>query len=255
MKMSLLNGILAVVFLMTQVSSQKNNESEKDLTCDPGCRGPMGPPGQRGRPGNKGNMGLPGWRGEVGVRGLPGKPGLRGRRGRPGKAGPEGPPGQKGEEGKAGKRGTKGDKGDPGLSTSSSVPYNLAFSAARTTPIGPAYRNNEVIIFNHVFTNVGNGYDVTTGKFTAPMDGVYVFMYNVHKNLASHGMRVALMRNGDIQVLAEDVSGDPQDMAGNSVILELTEGDGVWLELMLKQAINSSKMRQSTFSGYLLFTQ
>jgi len=97
MKMSLLNGILAVVFLMTQVSSQKNNESEKDLTCDPGCRGPMGPPGQRGRPGNKGNMGLPGWRGEVGVRGLPGKPGLRGRRGRPGKAGPEGPPGQKGK--------------------------------------------------------------------------------------------------------------------------------------------------------------
>ncbi|XP_078698557.1 caprin-2-like [Branchiostoma floridae x Branchiostoma belcheri] len=254
MKVSLLNVALTVSFLLTQVSSQKNNKSEQDLTCDPGCRGPMGPPGQRGRPGNKGMMGLPGWRGEAGLRGLPGSKGPRGRLGKPGKPGPQGLPGMKGDAGKEGRRGRKGDKGDPG-SSGSSLPYNLAFSAARTTPLGPVYRSNEVIVFNHVFTNVGNGYDVATGKFTAPMDGVYVFMYNIHKNLASHGMRVALMHNGEIQVLAEDVSGDPHDMAGNSVILQLTEGDGVWLELLQKQAINSNKSRQSTFSGYLLFTQ
>jgi hypothetical protein len=46
-----------------------------------------------------------------------------------------------------------------------------AFSASRSKSksLGPG----EIILFDHIWTNVGNGYNLNTGKFTAPKGGLY----------------------------------------------------------------------------------
>ena len=37
----------------------------------------------------------------------------------------------------------------------------------------------DILVFPHVITNNGNGYDPSTGKFTASKKGTYVFSVNV----------------------------------------------------------------------------
>ncbi|XP_052818363.1 caprin-2-like [Mya arenaria] len=38
---------------------------------------------------------------------------------------------------------------------------------------------NDIIIFNEMLYNIGRGYDSATGKFTAPVTGIYLFIVNL----------------------------------------------------------------------------
>ena len=38
------------------------------------------------------------------------------------------------------------------------------------------FNADEIIIFNTILSNIGNGYNVTTGIFSAPHNGTYTFM-------------------------------------------------------------------------------
>ena len=48
--------------------------------------------------------------------------------------------------------------------------------------IGP----HHTLIFDHIETNIGNGYNGHTGVFIAPLNGVYMFLYTVFGTLHSH---------------------------------------------------------------------
>lgn len=40
-------------------------------------------------------------------------------------------------------------------------------------------KTRETVIFNQVSLNEGNAYDTTSGKFTAPIDGVFFFSWGI----------------------------------------------------------------------------
>lgn len=57
---------------------------------------------------------------------------------------------------------------------SAPIPKNVAFFVGLTDNFGPVQQHTP-IVFDKVITNEGSGYDSTTGKFTAPVNGTYQF--------------------------------------------------------------------------------
>ena len=56
------------------------------------------------------------------------------------------------------------------------MPYQPAFDAVLTSgAAGVQFGANQRIVFNSTNTNIGNHYDTSTGRFTAPVAGLYMF--------------------------------------------------------------------------------
>lgn len=191
----------------------------------PGPIGPPGPPGMPGNHGNNGNNGATGQEGAKGDKGDKGELGLRGERGNPGH---------------------KGDKGHPGIPTELQVAF-MASMATHFTNL------NSGIIFSSVETNIGNFFDVMTGRFSAPVTGVYFFTFSMMKHEEVDEVYVYLMHNGNtiISMHSYEAKGH-QDTAGNSAVLKLAKEDEVWLR-MGTGSLHGDHQRYCTFAGFLLF--
>ncbi|XP_066518448.1 complement C1q-like protein 4 [Hoplias malabaricus] len=73
----------------------------------------------------------------------------------------------------------------------------VVFSAAlrKFGSLGP-FSEETTVKYSHVFTNKGNGYDSTTGVFTAPISGVYLFLFYDHA-LGGESAYLTLTKNGE----------------------------------------------------------
>lgn len=60
--------------------------------------------------------------------------------------------------------------------TVSDIQRKVYFTAGTVSDIDKFWTLKEKIIFPHAIFNVGEGYDESTGVFTAPHSGVYGFM-------------------------------------------------------------------------------
>ena len=61
----------------------------------------------------------------------------------------------------------------------------IAFTAYESGP--GTYGNDQIIVFNTVSINLGNGFDVTTGTFVAPVNGTYFFsLVNTFQQYIQH---------------------------------------------------------------------
>uniref|UniRef100_A0ABI7Y052 C1q domain-containing protein n=1 Tax=Felis catus TaxID=9685 RepID=A0ABI7Y052_FELCA len=174
---------------------------------------------------------------------------FRGYQGPPGPPGPPGIPGNHGNNGNngaTGHEGAKGEKGYPGIPPE----LQIAFMASLATHFS---NQNSGIIFSSVETNIGNFFDVMTGRFGAPVSGVYFFTFSMMKHEDVEEVYVYLMHNGNtvFSMYSYETKGK-SDTSSNHAVLKLAKGDEVWLR-MGNGALHGDHQRFSTFAGFLLF--
>ena len=116
--------------------------------------------------------------------------------------------------------------------------------------VGPNYAN-DAIKFNDVSINVGNGYNPGTGKFTAPVDGIYLISvsYLQQDGYTSH---VRLIKDGAMYTELHS-NNKGYDQLSKTVLIQLKKDENIWvrLEKSSAYAIYGSS-RYTTFSGYLI---
>ncbi|XP_020512675.3 complement C1q and tumor necrosis factor-related protein 9-like [Labrus bergylta] len=248
-------------------------------TCPASCETIQGPEGQQGPPGPVGARGLAGLKGSVGPKGAmgnkgdmgtPGDPGLNGHKGDQGEQGvcnctdgehgsdgspgEMGPKGEKGDTGARGVEGPIGPKGDEGMMGHMGPPgpcsptIRSAFSAS----INESFpKQNEPVPFPDVFYNLQGNFDPIMGIYTAPINGTYVFSFNLA--VYQRPLRVGLFHNFYPVVKSTDSA--QQSTVSQTIVLHLTSMDKVWLQVKdgTTNGMYSSYESSSTFSGYLLY--
>ncbi|XP_065928373.1 uncharacterized protein [Magallana gigas] len=112
--------------------------------------------------------------------------------------------------------------------------------------------NSGTLVFDVVNTNVGNGYNPSTGVFTAPTAGEFVFFVNVQSyNIQSIYVDVVLNGVTKVRTMAySSGSNDFYDAGPNLVVLTLQKKDRVWVKRYSGQGYCIFGPI-TTFSGFL----
>ena len=116
--------------------------------------------------------------------------------------------------------------------------------------VGPNYAN-DAIKFNDVSINVGNGYNPGTGKFTAPVDGIYLISLS-YLQLNGYTSHVQLIKDGAVYTELHAYHKN-YDQLSKTVLIQLKKGQNIWVRLVKSSiyAVNGSR-KYTTFSGYLI---
>ncbi|CAK6974950.1 complement C1q-like protein 2 [Scomber scombrus] len=137
-----------------------------------------------------------------------------------------------------------------------------AFSVAITnrkdlTCYGP-FRDDRLIVYKHVFINLGGGYSEDSGIFTVPRSGVYSLALTVYSDAGSPGNTLAACAG--LQVNSLMVAGpreknmqDQEDSATIVVALHLNAGDQVAVNLPIGCFLCDDDSHYNTFTGFLLY--
>jgi hypothetical protein len=136
------------------------------------------------------------------------------------------------------------------------TPNNPAFEAIRVSgTVGNQYAANQEIVFDGVNLNIGNGYNASTGRFTAPVSGKYVFKmfgmtqgtssYNIKKN----GVNLTYLSNS----YATAYANAHWAQASTTSIIYLNVGDyaSVFISA-IGTGIYAAGNNHNLFCGYLL---
>ncbi|NXL98429.1 ADIPO protein, partial [Tyrannus savana] len=234
-------GVLLCLLLLvapqcTEVAAQ-DDEPDPKMPCAKWMGGAPGYPGHNGLPGRDGKDGKDGLKGEKGDAGEPGPRGVPGAMG---------PPGLTGSPGAPGSTGMKGDKGE------GAFVHRSAFSVGLTErPPAP----NIPIRFSKIFYNEQGHYDASTGKFLCNVPGTYYFAY--HLTVYLEDVKVSLYKKGKAVIITYDqFQNNNVDQASGSVLLHLSSGDEVWLQVYgngNNNGVYADNVNDSTFMGFLLY--
>ncbi|XP_078340966.1 C1q-related factor-like [Crassostrea virginica] len=109
----------------------------------------------------------------------------------------------------------------------------------------------DILVFPHVITNKGQGYSSRTGKFTAPRDGTYVFTVTA-VSWENNGLFIDIVQDGDSKVRTYSTGHANHQTGTNLVVLELDQGDAVWVGHFNGRGYNGGPVPVTTFSGFIL---
>jgi hypothetical protein len=145
------------------------------------------------------------------------------------------------------------------------TPARPAFFAYRAT--GDSSDNNYTsatqVNFDSIQHNIGNCFSTSSNKFTAPVDGVYNFSWQVRMgNVTSAGYIYSALRKNDnvawgsglyIYANLEDPQGGSYQTAGTSVTVQISAGDEIDV-MVVVNGDTSTRIQNNTtsFSGFLV---
>ncbi|XP_041858787.1 multimerin-2-like [Melanotaenia boesemani] len=113
------------------------------------------------------------------------------------------------------------------------------------------------VILNQVLVNEGSAYDNNTGVFTAPIAGIYQFVFVAQLCRGPHNNNWDFMVNGDERMKCHaQVSGGDTTLNTCYYMEKLKKGDQVWIKQRAGScAWASTTSKTITFSGILLASQ
>ena len=95
--------------------------------------------------------------------------------------------------------------------------------------------NQEVRLkFSNLTSNVDNAYNPLTGKFTSPVEGTYLFSWNIRSNFGTSVFTMLMVNGYGVMAMHTD-SGESlhqgfQSSSSKTVIITLLKGDEVYIE-------------------------
>lgn len=115
---------------------------------------------------------------------------------------------------------------------------------------------HKTLVYDMVETNAGHGYDVNSGKFTAPESGLYVFHTTTTSYDRSH-ISIEVVKNGKVKDIAwaDSMGHDDRAVASTMTILNLKKGDIVQIrvgEAYAGNYLESNQYTRMSFSGFKL---
>ncbi|XP_053385702.1 uncharacterized protein LOC128550518 [Mercenaria mercenaria] len=131
----------------------------------------------------------------------------------------------------------------------------VAFSAGLTH--NEALPNAKIVVYDRIYTNIGGAYDSTSGNFTCPTAGYYVFEFHTLSEQGESSWLELYHNDKYIQSIYGHTSNDYAS-GGNAVVLLLAVGDKVYIKSVDgSYGANTVLYGQtdevySTFSGYLV---
>lgn len=121
----------------------------------------------------------------------------------------------------------------------------------------PSPGANQIIKFDHVMVNIGNGYHNNTGVFIVPTSGVYVFSWSVRLRAgAVHSVELVVNNESHGLVFMDATHTDGHVSAGS--IAYLQSGDDVYIRIKGTGCGNSGAIftdycGRSSFIGWKIF--
>lgn len=126
----------------------------------------------------------------------------------------------------------------------------MAFTA-QLTPINYQIGGNQQITYDHVVTNIGNGYSSQNGMFTAPISGLYHFSTTVMA-VGNENVHIQMVKNGN-EIARAYTSSTDYETGVAVVIIELNKGDNVWVKHFYDVgAPHIHGLGYTSFSGFLI---
>jgi len=107
-----------------------------------------------------------------------------------------------------------------------------------------------LVIWKNTDYNVGNGYNIIDGKFTAPVDGIYSF-YTQAESLTSNYSNVAFYINGSHKSNTYRNKEGEHDTLTLSSQFKLNKGDTVWV-YFTGYFFNPRSASYTFFEGHLI---
>lgn len=112
--------------------------------------------------------------------------------------------------------------------------------------------DHQVIKFDTLITNVGNGYSPASGIFTCPVSGLYEFSSSIVSNGDHKNADVDMVRDG-IRILYIHATLFEYDTGSQVVISHCTKGQRIWIRHTQGHTDSKELLGgHCSFSGHLI---